>query len=346
MSYTHKIVQDSQDYTQKGNQEAVISLSNDLLSWKIQNHETAIALDHVIGVQYVQGIPNPSNIIPCLSENGIKTMADKISESQTALWAVFAMMISKDKKGDPKAPKLRQITFQSTPETSQLISAIRASLKYSSTKKILFLLNPFGGTGGAKKVYHDVVLPMLKIAGVINLHELVETTHRNHATELAQTLDVSKYCAAATISGDGVFHELLNGLLGRHDWKTAAELPIGTIGAGSSNAIGKNLDTVDPLLATLSILKCNTRKMDIFSVIQNNTVLFSHLMISWTFIADIDIESERFRSLGALRMTLMAIIRLIKFRNYKGRLYLLPFENAENFQLPEAQNAAYPGNYI
>ena len=72
------------------------------------------------------------------------------------------------------------------------------------------------------------------MAGLEDKHELFETLHQNHATELGKTMNTSKYRAVVTISGDGVFHEILNGLLGREDWQDAIKLPLGYIGAGIS----------------------------------------------------------------------------------------------------------------
>ncbi len=64
--------------------------------------------------------------------------------------------------------------------------------------------------------------------------------------------------------------------------------------------------------------------MDAFSVIQGADITFSHLSVSWAFVADIDIESERFRCLGTMRYTLAAILRLLRLRTYTGVLYMLP----------------------
>ncbi len=97
-------------------------------------------------------------------------------------------------------------------------------------------------------------------------------------------MDVDWYRAVVTISGDGVFHELLNGILGRKDWQEASKLPIGCISGGSFNAITANLDASHPELATLAIIKGKTRKMDIFCVIQNSTITYSHLFLFWTLI--------------------------------------------------------------
>jgi sphingosine kinase len=81
--------------------------------------------------------------------------------------------------------------------------------------------------------------------------------------------------------------------------------------------------------------KGKTRKADVFCYIQGDSVMYSHLMVSWGFIADVDLESEKFRYLGSIRMTLMAIIRLIKLRNYKGRIYCLPPDEANDFLIKD-----------
>ena len=52
-------------------------------------------------------------------------------------------------------------------------------------------------------------------------------------------------------------------------------------------------------------------------------VAWSILSFAWGIVADVDIESEVLRGLGALRLTLWAIWRLISFRQYAGTLHYL-----------------------
>jgi diacylglycerol kinase family enzyme len=198
----------------------------------------------------------------------------------------------------------------------------------------MVLINPFSGTKIAPKIFNEFVLPLLTIAGVEKHLEYVETQYKDHCTNIAKDLDLNKYKALVTVSGDGLFHELINGLLTRSDWREACKIPIGFIPGGTSNALGKNLDIPNAILATLSILKCKTRPMDVMSVIQGQKITFTHLSVSWGLIADIDIESEKFRRLGELRMTIMALIRLIRLRSYRGTLYLLPTDKSNEFQVP------------
>lgn len=51
------------------------------------------------------------------------------------------------------------------------------------------------------------------------------------------TLDLKKYYGIITVSGDGLIHEVFNGLMKRHDWRDAVSTPFGCIPGGSSNAL-------------------------------------------------------------------------------------------------------------
>ena len=166
-------------------------------------------------------------------------------------------------------------------------------------------------------------------------HSNKDTTHRGHATEMVLNLNnILDYSTVATISGDGTFHEMLNGFLSRTDWKQYQHITLGAVGAGSANAIGKNTGTMDPASAILAILKQNSMKADIFAYIQENVISYSHLNVLWAFIADIDIESEKWRSLGEFRFILAALQRLFKFRNYSGTLYLLEPGDCPKYEIP------------
>ena len=64
------------------------------------------------------------------------------------------------------------------------------------------------------------------------IHDYIVTKHQNHAKNIAESLDLKNYDAIITVSGDGTIHEIINGLLSRHD-ATEIDTPIGTIPAGN-----------------------------------------------------------------------------------------------------------------
>lgn len=56
--------------------------------------------------------------------------------------------------------------------------------------------------------------------------------------------------------------------------------------------------------------------------------LFSFLSLAWGFVADVDIESEKYRHVGAIRFLMGTLVRLASLRVYQGRLAYLPFKEA------------------
>ena len=56
-------------------------------------------------------------------------------------------------------------------------------------------------------------------------YSLVETQHANHAFEIVNTeLVPHQFDAVVTVSGDGLLHEVVNGLLTRSDFKRFRDL--------------------------------------------------------------------------------------------------------------------------
>lgn len=171
------------------------------------------------------------------------------------------------------------------------------------------------------------------------LDQFLETEHAGHAAELIKALDFSLYSGIVTISGDGVFHEVIDAMISRPDWPTIQSIPVGIIGGGSGNGMSKNVNSVHPELACMAIINSTTLPTDIFSYVLNNELHFSHLSVTWAFIADLDIESDRYRWLGPERFTLAAIVRMVRLRTYTGRLFIRPFvEGTEKPELKSLQD--------
>ncbi|KAI8914501.1 ATP-NAD kinase-like domain-containing protein [Gorgonomyces haynaldii] len=291
-----------------------------------------LSLDMCIGVQHTTAYAQHPKPGVC-ADPVLVQLTQQVSPVATGYWMLYFYELVK-KDGVLLDPKLRLIKFQQDSALcDETVQDLRKHLmQLDPERKILFLLNPAGGQGKAKKIYHEVIYPLIVLAGLEQQHELVETTHQNHGYEIALNLDTQKYQSIAPISGDGVFHEIVNGFLHRKDYQQAIErVLICTVGTGSSNAIGQNLDIPNPELCVLALIKNQKKKMDAFAVIQNQEIIYSHLSVSWAFVADIDIESDRFRSLGPLRFTLAAIVRLLRLRTYFGQVYMLPPEKASEF---------------
>ena len=54
--------------------------------------------------------------------------------------------------------------------------------------------------------------------------------------------DLSEYECLVTCSGDGLIHEIINGLMHREDnWYKESPIPIGVLPGGSSDGLGKTI---------------------------------------------------------------------------------------------------------
>ncbi|KAM7069603.1 sphingosine kinase 1 isoform 1-T1 [Molossus nigricans] len=201
--------------------------------------------------------------------------------------------------------------------------------------RVLVLLNPRGGKGKALQLFRSHVQPLLAQADVS--YRLMLTERRNHARELARTEELARWDALVVMSGDGLMHEVVNGLMERPDWETAIRKPLCSLPAGSGNALAASLNhyagyeqvTNEDLLNNCTLLLCRRRlaPMNLLSLqMVSGPRVFSVLSLAWGFIADVDIESEKFRRLGEMRFTVGTILRLATLRVYRGRLAYLPVE--------------------
>lgn len=194
-------------------------------------------------------------------------------------------------------------------------------------KKVFIILNPFGGKRSARSIFDTKIKPLLVAANL--MYTLQETEYQLHAQELAYKLDLLKYDGIVCVSGDGVFVEMVNGLLQREDWDTAIKAPLGIIPAGTGNGLSKSiLDAVGEMHsiqhATFAVIRGHKRLLDVTTVSQGERKFFSILMLTWGLIADIDIESEKYRWMGSTRLDFYCFLRVMKLRKYHGHIEFVP----------------------
>uniref|UniRef100_A0ACD5UZC2 Uncharacterized protein n=1 Tax=Avena sativa TaxID=4498 RepID=A0ACD5UZC2_AVESA len=185
-------------------------------------------------------------------------------------------------------------------------------------KRLLIIVNPYGGKRGARKIFQTEVLPLIEAAGIHYIMQ--ETKHRLHAQEIARSLDLRKYDGVICVSGDGILVEVVNGLLQRNDWSTAIKVPLGIIPAG------------------------HKRALDVTSVVQGKTKFFSVMMLTWGLVADIDIESEKFRWMGSARIDFYSLLRVVNLRRYSGRILFVPAPGYEGIGDPVEHTTSCKSN--
>ncbi|MCO5593095.1 hypothetical protein L7F22_047101 [Adiantum nelumboides] len=138
-------------------------------------------------------------------------------------------------------------------------------------RKLKVLINPVGGPGKALPLFQSRIRPVLEAAGCIM--NVTVTTHVNHGLEIAQTLPLEEgYDAIVCVSGDGMLHEVLNGLAQRADAREALQTPVAPIPTGSGNAVALNLlgvaEGFNLALACLNLIKGQVMPLDVCSITQ------------------------------------------------------------------------------
>lgn len=141
--------------------------------------------------------------------------------------------------------------------------------------------------------------------------------------------ELSRYRGIVVVSGDGLIHEIMNGILSRSDWRESIETPIGQIPAGSANGLASSvafvsgeefqnahLEHVASRMA-FYLTKFKPRPMDLVALqLSDGSFLHSFMNVEWAIVADVDRESEQYRFLGGLRFPLQFLIRIMSTFNF------------------------------
>ncbi|XP_042891190.1 sphingosine kinase 2-like [Penaeus japonicus] len=192
-------------------------------------------------------------------------------------------------------------------------------------KKLLVLINPNSGPGKALQIYKKQVAAVFGEAEL--QHEVVVTERANHALDLIRTVDLNQYSGCVIISGDGLLYELYNGLLQRPDWEQAIQFPVGIIPGGSGNGLASSIAhwqgepyLANPVLVSaLNQVYGHVSPMDLVLMqTPEGKKTLSFLSLGLGLLSDIDIESERLRSLGETRFVIWAVARWANLRKYKA----------------------------
>ncbi|KAJ7030638.1 ATP-NAD kinase-like domain-containing protein [Mycena alexandri] len=194
-------------------------------------------------------------------------------------------------------------------------------------RRFLVCINPHGGQGKAKQLWKETVEPIMKAAGcIVHVQYTGPASSPTNAVEIARNVDLTAYDALVPISGDGIVNELLNGLASRPDALTALRMPVAPIPAGSGNAISVNImgpeKVLDVAYATLNAIKGQPLPLDVCSVTQGDTRIYSFLSQAFGLMADLDMGTEWIRWVGGIRFVLGFLYGAITGRRYDVEITL------------------------
>lgn len=184
-------------------------------------------------------------------------------------------------------------------------------------KNILLIVNPKSGKGDAEILIEKNCMPILEAAGAC-VDKFVTESPR-HATKIVRDINVSQYDVILSAGGDGTFHEILQGLLNRDDWKRCIDsVSLVQVPCGSGNALAASSGIWDVSTASYTALRGRKTKIDIATIVQPSTgmVLFSFLSVTFGLIANLDIGTEHLRWMGGQRFIWGALREIFSQRMY------------------------------
>jgi sphingosine kinase len=207
-------------------------------------------------------------------------------------------------------------------------------------KRVCVVVNPIGGAGHGKRVFQRVLKPMLTNAGLVV--DLIETEYRGHAHRILAEVDLTKYSAVLSVSGDGMLHEMANGLWERYG--SFADLPpLAPIPAGTGNGLCASFGARDPVAATQMFLRGKTKGLDMMTVTSleegkqarsDSSRKLAVMSVHWGLTADYDTLTEMsFRKIGNMRFLVTNVIvpwlLIYRAKSYKGRMSFVPLRNEQ-----------------
>ncbi|ETW10223.1 hypothetical protein, variant 1 [Aphanomyces invadans] len=194
-------------------------------------------------------------------------------------------------------------------------------------RKYLVIINPASGQSKGVKLFQKVEAFFAHSS--INVTKLL-TERSGHATELATSIDHTLYDALVVVGGDGVIYEVIQGLMKRPDWSEVIQTPLAILPAGGGNGLAKSLTEASgekysfETCAYLAI-KGQPQALDLATARGKSTESFIFLSLSWAFMAETDLESEKFRFAGSQRFTISALSKIMSGKTWSGSFsYLEP----------------------
>jgi len=198
--------------------------------------------------------------------------------------------------------------------TKRWIDALMDRAYPSNTKRrkrIKVLVNPFGGQGYAQKLWTREIEPIFAAARCEV--DVEKTAYRGHAVEIAEKLDIEAVDVVACASGDGVPHEVFNGLAKQAQPRRALrKIAVTQLPCGSGNAMSLNLNGTDsPSLAAVAVVKGIRSPLDLIAITQGKNLFYSFLSQAVGIIAESDLGTESLRWMGSFRFTWGILVRML-----------------------------------
>jgi len=213
----------------------------------------------------------------------------------------------------------------------------------SGSKPMTIIINPVSGSKKAPHIFSRIraVFEQANIRMTI-----IETQRKGHAFRVAAQVSQQDCDGIVAIGGDGLVHEIINGLLSRSDAGIARHIPLAIIPAGSNNSFASSIGISSVEDAVERILSGHIRALDIISVSPAEGsspagsppmhVVYGFQGLTWGLFSQMESLAERLRWFGRARKYLAAFIllfRSLRLPHYAVRLVFPPINSSSHLTL-------------
>jgi ceramide kinase len=230
-----------------------------------------------------------------------------------------------------------RFTFATKNSAEDFLAAVHAGIAVCNPgrpRNLLVLLNPNSGRQQASLVYDTLIRPTLEAARIAS--RVVQTRGPGHAEQVVRTT-IAEVASSQTqldgilaVGGDGLFHEITNGLLSARDINSeqalvAARLRVAHVPCGSTDAVACSLNGTRSAFAAIArVTLGDETPLDVAKVQVGNIQRYACCIAAYGFMADVVEASERHRWLGPLRYDAAGFAKLVANTAYSVRVSWKP----------------------
>ncbi|MCI4389022.1 hypothetical protein PGIGA_G00092850 [Pangasianodon gigas] len=332
-----------------------VTLNSAFLSWKeVETRQKRTAANiygplkaagsHYVPVCEIISVQETEEDCPSTGIGKWQKVPQSLAESNQ-----YAFTVSYVERTQKHRWRCSEVTLHCTDRTLclQWVQAIREQLSLLTIrpKRLLVYINPYGGKHRGKRIYEQKVAPIFSRASIST--DVIITERANHARDHLKTeADLKKYDGVVCVGGDGMFSEIIHGLISRTQCDSGVDqnradetlipcsLRIGIIPAGSTDCICyATVGSNDPVTSALHIVVGDSQPMDVCSIHHNNTFLrYSVSLLGYGFYGDVLTDSERKRWMGPARYDISGVKTFLSHHYYEGTISFLPAD--ENVGTP------------
>lgn len=178
------------------------------------------------------------------------------------------------------------------------------------------IVNPAAGGGRSAKLAGPALAGLREKSLKI---DVVASTGRGHAVELAREAYQQGYRNFIAVGGDGTAHEILNGVYERAAGKERVAL--GFLPLGTGNSFLRDFTKEGAKASLQALLEGRRRPVDLLRLTHAQGTIYSFNLLSLGFTADVAALTNRyFKPIGYLGYLLGVFVRLVQLRRRAFRL--------------------------